>query len=67
MSYAAAVWASYLALVLGAFFRSRVFGVFAIVILLFPAGVGLRCATTWGRWRRPCRTSSSRPRCRSCC
>lgn len=41
MSYAAAVWASYLVLVLGAFLRSRVFGVFAIVILLFPAGVGL--------------------------
>jgi len=41
MSYAAAVWGSYLALVLGAFLRSRVFGVFAIVILLFPAGVGL--------------------------
>lgn len=41
MSYAATVWACYLALVLGAFLRNRVFGVFAIVILLFPAGVGL--------------------------
>lgn len=41
MSYAAAVWACYLVLVLGAFVRSRVFGAFAIVILLFPAGVGL--------------------------
>jgi predicted MPP superfamily phosphohydrolase len=41
MTYAAAVWGIYLAMVLGAFVRSRVFGVFAIVILLFPAGVGL--------------------------
>jgi uncharacterized protein len=41
MSYAAAVWGFYLVLVLVAFVRSRVFGVFAIVILLFPAGVGL--------------------------
>src|SRR5690606_17677750 len=32
---------AYLAVVLGAFWRSRVFGVFAIIILLFPAGVGL--------------------------
>jgi uncharacterized protein len=41
MTYAAAVWTAYLVLVLGAFVRSRVFGVFAVVILLFPAGVGL--------------------------
>jgi uncharacterized protein len=41
MSYATAVWGAYLALVLSAFLRNRVFGVFAIVILLFPAGVGL--------------------------
>ncbi len=40
-AYAATVWAAYLALVLGAFVRSRVFGIFAIVILTFPAGVGL--------------------------
>ncbi|MCX4246201.1 metallophosphoesterase [Paraliomyxa miuraensis] len=40
-AYALSVWGAYLALVLGAFWRSRVFGVFAIVILLFPAGVGM--------------------------
>jgi predicted MPP superfamily phosphohydrolase len=40
-SYAIAVWGFYLAMVLGAFLRNRLFGVFAIVILLFPAGVGL--------------------------
>lgn len=40
-TYAIMVWGAYLALVLTAFVRSRVFGVFAIVILLFPAGVGL--------------------------
>lgn len=40
-AYAATVWGAYLALVLGAFVRNRVFGVFAIVILMFPAGVGL--------------------------
>jgi predicted MPP superfamily phosphohydrolase len=41
MSYAVAVWVAYLALVLIAFLRSRVFGAFSIVILLFPAAVGL--------------------------
>lgn len=40
-AYAATVWAAYAALVLGAFVRNRFFGVFAIVILSFPAGVGL--------------------------
>lgn len=40
-SYAIAVWGAYVALVLSAFLRNRVFGVFAIVILLFPAAVGL--------------------------
>lgn len=40
-AYAMTVWGAYLALVLGAFLRNRVFGVFAIVILMFPAAVGL--------------------------
>lgn len=40
-TYAITVWGAYLALVVGAFWRSRVFGVFAIVILSFPAWVGL--------------------------
>lgn len=40
-AYAATVWGAYFALVLGAFIRSRTFGVFAIIVLLFPAGVGV--------------------------
>ncbi|MCA9711004.1 MAG: metallophosphoesterase, partial [Myxococcales bacterium] len=40
-AHAAAVWGAYAVLVLGAFLRSRTFGVFAIVILSFPAAVGL--------------------------
>jgi len=40
-AYAITVWGAYLALVLGAFTRSRFFGFFAIVLLMFPAGVGL--------------------------
>lgn len=39
--YAATVWGAYLALSAGAFVRSRIFGVFALIILSFPAGVGL--------------------------
>ena len=52
MSYAATVWGAYLALVLGAFLRNRVFGVFAVVILLFPAGVGLALRDHLG-WLAP--------------
>ncbi|MCH9685268.1 MAG: metallophosphoesterase [Deltaproteobacteria bacterium] len=40
-AYAATVWGAYLALVLAAFGRSRLFGVFVLVILSFPAGIGL--------------------------
>lgn len=40
-AYAATVWGTYLALVLGAFLRNRSFGVFAVIVLLFPAGVGV--------------------------
>lgn len=51
-AYAATVWGAYLALVLGAFLRNRVFGVFAIVILMFPAGVGLALRDHLG-WLAP--------------
>ncbi len=40
MTYAATVWVVYLGLVAGALVRSRVFGIFALVILSFPALVG---------------------------
>lgn len=52
MSYAATVWSAYAALVLAAFARNRVFGVFAVVILLFPAGVGLALRDHLG-WLAP--------------
>ncbi len=39
--YVATVWGAYLAVVAGAFVRSRIFGVFALVILSFPTLVGM--------------------------
>lgn len=47
-AYAATVWGAYITLVLGAFVRSRMFGMFAVVILLFPAGVGVALRTHLG-------------------
>lgn len=50
--YAASVWITYGVIVLGAARRSRLFGVFAAVILLFPAGVGLALRDHLG-WLAP--------------
>ncbi|MEM7154401.1 MAG: metallophosphoesterase [Myxococcota bacterium] len=47
-AYAITVWGAYGALVLAAFARNRVFGVFAVVILSFPAAVGLALQDSLG-------------------
>ncbi|MEM9458237.1 MAG: metallophosphoesterase [Myxococcota bacterium] len=47
-AYAITVWGAYITLVLGASVRSRMFGVFAGILLLFPAGVGVALRTHLG-------------------
>ncbi len=51
-AYAITVWGAYLALALAAFSRSRMFGMFALIILLFPAGVGIALRSHLG-WLAP--------------
>lgn len=51
-TYAVAVWGTYLAVVGGALTRSRFFAIFAAVLLLFPAGVGLALREHLG-WLAP--------------